>query len=92
MAVVASARRKPKRRLPPEILTDPEVLAVMHACGESDTGVRNQARIAIMSPRPLRVRAGPPRRPRRRGGELQRERPCLCRATGMAPFKDPLSG
>ena len=44
----ASPRRKPKRRLPPEILTDTEVLAVMRACGESDTGVRNQALIAIM--------------------------------------------
>ncbi len=44
----ARARTKPKRRLPPEILTDPEVLAVMRACGESDTGVRNQALIAIL--------------------------------------------
>jgi integrase/recombinase XerC len=55
MAAVASARRKPKRRLPPEILTDTEVLAVMRACGESDTGVRNQALIAIMYRSGLRV-------------------------------------
>ncbi len=40
------------------------------------------------SPRPFQFRAGPPRRPRRRGGEVRSERPCLCRATGMAPFGD----
>ena len=51
----ARARTKPKRRLPPEILTDTEVLAVMRACGESDTGVRNQALIAILYRSGLRV-------------------------------------
>ena len=54
-AVATAARRKPKRRLPPEILTDGEVLAVMRACGESETGVRNQALIAIMYRSGLRV-------------------------------------
>jgi len=52
---VATERAKPRRRLPPEILTDPEVLAVMHACGDTDTGVRNQALIVVM------YRSGPAR-------------------------------
>jgi len=40
-AMAMAARSRPTRRLPPEILTDPEVLAVMRACGDTDTGVRN---------------------------------------------------
>jgi integrase/recombinase XerC len=55
MATAAATRRKPTRRLPPEILTDGEVLALMRACGESDTGLRNQALIAVMYRSGLRV-------------------------------------
>ena len=55
VAAMSAARAKSKRRLPPEILTDHEVLAVMRACGESDTGLRNQALIAVMYRSGLRV-------------------------------------
>src|SRR5882724_13726189 len=54
-AMAMAARSRPTRRLPPEILTDPEVLAVMRACGDTDTGVRNQALIAVMYRSGLRV-------------------------------------
>src|SRR4051794_2271792 len=53
--MAASPRRKPKRRLPPQNLTDTEVLAVMRPCGESETGLRNQAPIAVMYRSGLRV-------------------------------------
>jgi integrase/recombinase XerC len=55
MATAWATRRKPTRRLPPEILTDAEVLALMRSCGESDTGLRNQALIAVMYRSGLRV-------------------------------------
>jgi site-specific recombinase XerD len=49
-------RPKPKRRLPPEVLTDDEVRALMAACSPwAPTGLRNRALIAIMYRAGLRV-------------------------------------
>jgi len=46
----------PKRRLPPEILTDDEVCAMMRACGRyAPTGVRNRALIAMLYRTGLRI-------------------------------------
>lgn len=47
---------KPTRRFPPEILTDAEVRRLMEACGDSVTGARNRALIAILYRSGLRVR------------------------------------
>ena len=49
-------RPKPKRRLPPEVLTDDEVRALMAACSpRAPTGLRNRALIAVMYRGGLRV-------------------------------------
>jgi site-specific recombinase XerD len=46
----------PKRRLPPEILTDDEVCAMMRACGRyAPTGLRNRALIAMLYRTGLRI-------------------------------------
>src|SRR5437879_1880738 len=87
MAVAATAARsKPKRRLPPEILTDPEVLAVMRACGESDTGVRNRALIAIMYRSGLRVAEALARYPKDVDGAYGTVR-VLCGKGGPVPHR-----
>ncbi len=47
---------KPKRRLPPEVLTDAEVCALMQACGRhAPTGLRNRALIALLYRAGLRI-------------------------------------
>jgi len=50
------ATTKPKRRLPPEVLTDDEVCAMMEACGRyAPTGLRNRALIALLYRSGLRI-------------------------------------
>ncbi len=47
---------RPKRRLPPEVLTDAEVCALMRACGRyAPTGLRNRALIALLYRAGLRI-------------------------------------
>jgi site-specific recombinase XerD len=46
---------KPKRRFPPETLTDAEVRALLDACARSATGIRNRALIAILYRTGLRI-------------------------------------
>ncbi len=47
---------KPKRRFPPEVLTDEEVRALMDACGKfTPTGIRNRALIAVLYRSGLRI-------------------------------------
>ncbi len=47
---------RPKRRLPPEVLTDDEVCALMRACGRyAPTGLRNRAVIAVLYRAGLRI-------------------------------------
>ncbi len=49
-------RRKPKRRLPPEVLTDEEVRALLDACGRyTPVALRNRALITLMYRAGLRV-------------------------------------
>lgn len=51
-----SQRRKPIRRLPPEVLTEPEVRALLAACGEfSPVAMRNRALIAVLYRSGLRI-------------------------------------
>jgi site-specific recombinase XerD len=51
-----SKNRKPKRRFPPEVLTDSEVRALMDACGPyTMTAVRNRALIAVLYRSGLRI-------------------------------------
>lgn len=48
--------RRPKRRLPPEVLTDEEVRALLGACGSwTPTGLRNRALIALLYRAGLRI-------------------------------------
>ena len=50
------AATKPKRRLPPEVLTDDEACALMRACGRyAPTGLRNRALIALLYRAGLRI-------------------------------------
>ena len=52
----AAARAKPKRRFPPEVLTDAEVRALIDACPDpSATGLRNRALLAILYRTGLRI-------------------------------------
>ncbi len=46
---------KPRRRFPPEILTDAEVGRLLEACGRSAAGVRTQALIAVLYRAGLRI-------------------------------------
>lgn len=39
---------KPRRRFPPEVLSDKEVRALMAACGDTITGIRNKALLAML--------------------------------------------
>src|SRR5882672_12637159 len=41
-------RPKPKRRFPPEVLSQPEVEALMAACSGGPAGIRNRAMIAVL--------------------------------------------
>ncbi|MFM9996841.1 MAG: tyrosine-type recombinase/integrase, partial [Phycisphaerales bacterium] len=55
-ANVGRRRAKPARRLPPEVLTDDEVRALMAACSPvALSGLRNRALIAVMYRAGLRV-------------------------------------
>ncbi|MGB2985596.1 MAG: site-specific integrase [Phycisphaerae bacterium] len=50
------ATTRPKRRLPPEVLTDAEVRALMGTCGRyAPTGLRNRALIALLYRTGLRI-------------------------------------
>ena len=47
---------RPKRRLPPEVLSDDELCALMRACGRhAPTGLRNRALIALLYRAGLRI-------------------------------------
>ncbi|MBN8644604.1 MAG: tyrosine-type recombinase/integrase, partial [Planctomycetes bacterium] len=48
-------RPRPKRRLPPEVLTDAEVRRLMDACGGGPVGIRNRALLALMYRTGVRV-------------------------------------
>jgi integrase/recombinase XerD len=55
-AARAQRRPKPKRRLPPEVLTDEEVRALLDACGRyTPVALRNRALITLMYRAGLRV-------------------------------------
>ena len=55
-AMLHPATTRPKRRLPPEVLTDAEVCALMGACGRhAPTGLRNRALIALLYRTGLRI-------------------------------------
>jgi len=55
-ATLHPATMRPKRRLPPEVLTDNEVCALMRACGRhAPTGLRNRALIALLYRAGLRI-------------------------------------
>jgi|GEM_PF-2316808 len=47
-ASTTSRRRKPRRRFPPEVHTDGEVRALLDACPDTHTGVRNRALLALL--------------------------------------------
>ena len=54
--IFRSPTTRPKRRLPPEVLTDDEVCALMRACGRhAPTGLRNRALIAMLYRTGLRI-------------------------------------
>ncbi len=53
---VSNERTGPRRRLPPEVLTDAEVCVLMGACGRyAATGLRNRALIALLYRAGLRI-------------------------------------
>jgi integrase len=54
-ANASKPRRKPRRRLPPEVLTDAEVRGLLDACPDSVTGQRNAALIALLYRAGLRI-------------------------------------
>ena len=62
--VVTARRPKPRRRFHPEVLTDAEVRALIDACGQSATGLRNRALIAILYRSGLRIREALELRPK----------------------------
>ncbi len=52
----SSRNRRPRRRFPPEILTDAEVCRLLDACGDRQpAGIRNRALIAILYRGGLRI-------------------------------------
>ena len=54
--ILHRATARPKRRLPPEVLNDAEVCALMGACGRyAPTGLRNRALIALLYRTGLRI-------------------------------------
>jgi site-specific recombinase XerD len=48
-------RKRPARRLPPEVLSNEEVCALLAACGTSPTGVRHRALLALLYRSGLRL-------------------------------------
>ena len=50
-----SARKKPKRRLPPEVLSPEEIAAMMDACADTPAGIRNRALITVLYRAGLRI-------------------------------------
>ncbi len=50
-----TARRKPKRRFPPEVLSPEEIAALMDACSGGPTGVRNRALLTVLYRAGLRI-------------------------------------
>jgi site-specific recombinase XerD len=51
----STARKKPKRRFPPEALTDSEVRSLLDGCPSSASGLRNRALIAVLYRTGLRI-------------------------------------
>jgi len=49
------ARKKPKRRLPPEVLSPEEIAAMMDACADTPAGLRNRALITVLYRAGLRI-------------------------------------
>ena len=49
------ARKKPKRRLPPEVLSPEEIAAMMDACSDTPAGIRNRALITVLYRAGLRI-------------------------------------
>ena len=49
------ARKKPKRRLPPEVLSPDEIAAMMDACADTPAGIRNHALITVLYRAGLRI-------------------------------------
>ena len=50
-----AARKKPKRRLPPEVLSPEEIAAMMDACADTPAGIRNRALITVLYRAGLRI-------------------------------------
>ena len=50
-----AGRKKPKRRLPPEVLSPEEVAAMMDACSDTPAGIRNRALITVLYRAGLRI-------------------------------------
>ncbi len=48
-------RMKPKRRLPPEVLSPEEIAAMMDACADTPAGIRNHALITVLYRAGLRI-------------------------------------
>ncbi len=48
-------RKKPKRRLPPEVLSPEEITAMMDACADTPAGIRNRALITVLYRAGLRI-------------------------------------
>ena len=48
-------KRKPKRRLPPEVLSPDEIAAMMDACADTPAGIRNRALITVLYRAGLRI-------------------------------------
>lgn len=53
---MATARSNRGRRFPPEVLSDEEVRALLDACGDGPTGIRNRALLVVMYRTGLRIR------------------------------------
>ncbi|MCH7547739.1 MAG: phage integrase family protein [Planctomycetes bacterium] len=49
------ATKKPKRRFPPEVLSPEEIAAMMGACSDTPTGIRNRALITVLYRAGLRI-------------------------------------
>src|SRR5690606_28040916 len=69
-----TAPTNPARRLPPEILTAAEVLALLDACGDWPTGVRNRALLATLYRGGLRLNEALELRPK----DVNRETGAVC--------------
>jgi hypothetical protein len=93
-AVAATAARpqrrpKPKRRLPPEVLTDEEVRALLDACGRyTPVALRNRALITLMYRAGLRVSEALALAAQGRGPR-ERDRPRPAREGRPVPGRGP---